>query len=63
MNNFLINSLFEIMRVLMGTSEIKIKKMGGGASHGLHTLPSIKECRPDIVYEYTGTLSTHDNKG
>ena len=53
MNIFLINSLFEIMRVLMGTSEIKITKMGGGgASHGLHTLPSIKECRPDIVYDY-----------
>ena len=37
MNSLLIDSLFEIMRVLMGTSEIKIKKMGGGgASHGLH---------------------------
>ena len=51
MNSLLIDSLFEI------------NGGGGGASHGLHTLPSIKECRPDIVYEYTGTLSTHDNKG
>ena len=33
MNHFLIDSLFEIMRVLMGTSEIKIKKMGGGGHH------------------------------
>ena len=35
--------------------------MGGGASHGLHTLPSIKECRPDIVYDYMYIV--YDNKG
>ena len=36
MNHLLIDSLFEIMIVLMGTSDIKLKKWGGGITWAPH---------------------------